>query len=238
MWLRETAIAWMDGTPSDDRERFRSLANVVFSCFDSCLEDLQTDYVGKIVTELWSHPRQPDATVSPDRNDKDLTVASVSRACDAAELMAQSDDEVLAELLRLHLESLLHLAELRGWDKAPFLRAAECVRLSGFVAEASLPNKKSRFRRDLTARAWGVINAVDRRVYLAVHDQSGHELRRVEAPLRGDWHTLRAGLHKIVCLDGHSVELQPRQRAGIDLGPRLRIQVLDDVDRSSDRPSS
>lgn len=153
MWLRETSIVWMDGTPSDDRERFRSLANVVFSFFDSCLEDLQTDYVGKIVTELWSHPRVPDASVSPERNDKDLTVVSISRACDVAELMAESDDEVLAELLRLHLESLLHVAELRGMDMGPFLRADERVGVSGFVAEASLPNKMSRFRRDLTARA-------------------------------------------------------------------------------------
>lgn len=222
-------MQWMDGTPADDRDRFRWLANVVFSCFDSCFEGLETEYVGKVNTSLWSRPRQPDYTVSPERNDRDLTVASVERACDPAGLLAGTDDQVLDELLRHHLESLLHLARLRGWDTEPFLRAGECVRRSGFVAQASLPDARGRYRRDVTARAWGVISAAEKRMYLAVQDLSGRELRRVDAPTRGDWHTLRAGLHKIAWLDRHTVELQPRQRAGIDLGPRLRIEGIDDA---------
>lgn len=134
---------------------------------------------------------------------------------------------MLEQLLSRHLESLLHSARRRDWDTAPFSAAAERVRDSGFVAGASLPGVRGRYRRDLTAHAWGVISALDKRMHLAVRDQSGRELHRVDAPAHGDWHSLRAGLHKVSWLDKHTVELQPRQRDGRDLGPRLRIEGID-----------
>jgi hypothetical protein len=58
-------------------------------------------------------------------------------------------------------------------------------------------------------------------VWLSVHDRSGHELRSVEADVATDWHGLRAALSQITWVDPHTVELRPRQRAGIDLGPRF-----------------
>jgi len=57
----------MDGQPEHDRARFRHLANLVAGCFDYCLEPIETDYVGKVVTELWSRPRRSDLAASPDR---------------------------------------------------------------------------------------------------------------------------------------------------------------------------
>jgi hypothetical protein len=107
MWLRETALDWMDGTPADDRPRFRRLAQVVHSCFDSCFEGLQTDYVGKVAIGLWSRPVHPDLFVNPKENDREVTVVMVERAYDAARLLTRSDEEALEALLQVHVDSLL-----------------------------------------------------------------------------------------------------------------------------------
>ncbi|WP_142023913.1 hypothetical protein [Blastococcus colisei] len=40
-----------------------------------------------------------------------------------------------------------------------------------------------------------------------------------------DWHGLRAALHRVAWVDARTAELQPRQRAGVDLGPRLQISL-------------
>lgn len=119
MRLRETAIHWLDGTPAHDRARFRHLTNLVASCFDACLEPVQTDFVVKVNTVLRSTPTWPDLTVIPVRNDKEDTVVGVERAIDPAEVLSGTDDEVLAAVLRIHVESLVHLASARGWDPSP-----------------------------------------------------------------------------------------------------------------------
>lgn len=225
MRLRETAIHWMDGTPAHDRPRFRRLANLVTTCFDSCFTGLETEYVGKVNTALWSKSNKQDFTVIPERNDRDDTVVTVERAVDPADLLAGSDAEALGALLDIHVDTLLHLAERRGWGPQPFLLAADCVRSGGWQVRASLPEKASRFRRDLVARAGGIVDVNGGRVHLAVHERSGRELHRVKSEGPVDWHDLRAALYKITWMDHQTVELQPRQRAGVDLGPRLRISI-------------
>jgi hypothetical protein len=225
MRLRETAIHWRDGTPEHDRARFRRLANLVASCFDSCFDGLETEHVGKVNTALWSRRGERNYTVTPERNDRDDTVVTVDRAVDPADLLARTDAEMLDALLAVHLDTLVHLAERRGWDTEPFLRAADCVRSSGWEAGVLLPEKVSPYRRDLVAQAGGTVDIHGGRAFLAVHDRSGRELQRVETGVPADWHSLRAALYKIAWADPETVELQPRQRAGVDLGPRLRINV-------------
>ncbi|WP_284490590.1 hypothetical protein [Blastococcus capsensis] len=217
----------MDGSPGDDRPRFRRLANLATSCFDSCFEGLETEYVGKVNTALWSRPRNQAYTVVPEQNDRDDTIVTVGRALDPTELLDRGDDEVLAALLDIHLDALRQLAQQRGWSSEPFSRAADCVRRGGWEAQASIPEKVNRFSKDLVAWAGGLIDASGGRIYLAVRDQSsGVELQRVEQDVPADWHGLRAALHKVAWIDARTVELQPRQRAGVDLGPRLQINLF------------
>lgn len=83
---------WGDGTPQDDRERFRRLANVVSSCFDSCFAGLQTEYVAKVAVLLSSRPLHPDHDVNPERNNRDVTVVMVESAYDPAGLLSRGDD--------------------------------------------------------------------------------------------------------------------------------------------------
>jgi hypothetical protein len=225
MRLRETAIHWMDGTPAHDRARFRRLANLVASCFDSCLDDLDTEHVGKVNTALWSRRGKLDYTVTPERNDRNDTVVTVDRAVDPADLLARTDAELLDAVLAIHLDTLVHVAERRGWEAERLLRAADCVRSSGWEAGVVLPEKVSPHRADLVAHAGGRVDIHGGRAFLAVHDRSGRELQRVETEVPADWHSLRAALYKIVWADPGTVELQPRQRAGVGLGPRLRINV-------------
>lgn len=225
MRLRETAIHWLDGTPEHDRARFRHLTNLVASCFDACLEPVQTDFVAKVNTVLRSTPTWPDLTVIPVRNDKEDTVVGVERAIDPAEVLSGTDDEVLAAVLRIHVESLVHLASARGWDPQPFVRAGDCVLASGYEIRASLSDKVNRFQRDIVARAWGVIDRESGRITLAVYDSTGRELKRTETSFPPSWDLLQNGLHKIAWTDRRSVELQPRQRGGIDVGPRLTVET-------------
>ncbi|MFD2094281.1 hypothetical protein [Blastococcus deserti] len=176
-------------------------------------------------TALWSRRSELDYTVTPQRNNGDDTVVTVDRAADLADLLARTAAELLDALLAIHLDTLVHLAERRGWDTELLLRAADCVRSSGWEARVLLPEKISPYRRDLVARAGGTVDAHGGRAFLAIHDRSGSELQRVEAEVPADWHSLRAALYRIAWADPETVELQPRQRAGLDLGPRLKINV-------------
>ncbi len=225
MRLRETAIHWLDGTPAHDRARFRRLTSLVSSCVDACLEPVQTDFVAKVNTVLRSHPAWPDLTVLPVRNDREDTVVGVERAIDPAELLALTDDHVLAVVLRIHVESLVHLASARGWDPQPFLRAQDRVVSGGFEIRTTLPDKVNRFQRDVVARAWGVIDRESGRITLAVYDGTGRELDRAEAAFLPSGDLMTNALHRIAWTDRRTVEVQPRQRLGIDLGPRLRVEI-------------
>jgi hypothetical protein len=186
---------------------------------------LETEYVGKVNTALWSRRGELEYTVTPERNDRGDTVVTVDRPVDPADLLVRTDAEMLDALLAIHLDTLVHVAERRGWDTELFLLAADCVRSNGWEARVLLPEKVSPYRRDMVARAGGTVDIHGGRAFLAVHDHSGRELRRVETGVPADWHSLRAALHKIAWTDPETVELQPRQRAGVDLGPRLRINV-------------
>lgn len=229
MILNQTQIKWRDDMTPDNsfwpdvqKGAFQRDALLVYSCFDAAFTGIQTDFVRKVVTLLVSRSRGSGITLNPLQNDRDLTVVMVHRPWMATGTVARASGVTLNELLDLHEECLLYVCGQRGWATEPIHQAAEHVRNNGWSVQADLPDKRNR-SRDKIARCWGTLDESGSRVHLQVVSPTGEVLAQKSRRMLGDWHDLRCSLGKLVWADDGALQLEPRTRAGLAAGPRMRI---------------
>jgi len=221
--LRETQLSLVPSL-SCDQALFNRLASPLTSLYDAHLRDVETDYVSKVAVIIDAGRPERLFSVNPQLNNRDVTVALVSTGMDCTSLARDLLFERAVRLLDQHVAALCWLADQRGWSRQPFLSAQQAIVRSRFCLHEEHTKSAPRTKgyRARMVRHLDLEQAFIELQVVAAGD--GEVVGRERCDVPSEWRELRARSDKIVWISSSRVELRPRQRLDLDVGPTLVLE--------------
>jgi len=221
--LRETQLV-LAPSLSCDLALFNHLAIPLTSLYDAHLRDIETDYVSKVAVIIDARRPESPRSVSPQVNNRDVTVALVTTGMDCTSMAREPLFERAVGLLDQHVAALCWLADLRGWSQQPLLSAQHAIVRSRFRLHEEHAKSAPR-TKDYRARMVRHLDLEQAFIELqVVAAGDGEVLGRERCDVPSEWRELGARSDKIVWTSSSRVELRPRRRLDLDVGPTLVLE--------------